>query len=326
MKPTNEQWLSLYEGMVRTRMAEQHLDMQYRKGRVRGMGHWSTGLEAVGVATAMSLRRDDVLFHTHRGFPELIGKGMAVYSIYAEHEGRATGCCKGKGSVHIGDARLGLWGLTGSLGMDFSLAAGVGLGFRRQGSDRIACKVFGEGAYPQADFHPAMNLAVLWKAPVVFVLCQNEWIQHTHYRTLIAVQDIYRVAAAHSLHTTLVEDGNDVVAVYDAVSDAVAWSRSGNGPAFVECKSYRVGPHFTGDPGGYQPAEDLARWKARDPIETCRQALMSAGLLAESREVEMRARIRAEVQEDFERAYADPEPDPCEVTTDVYAGLEVSPW
>lgn len=326
MRPTPEQWLTLHEGMVRTRLTEEHLDLQFRNGRIRGMGHWSTGLEAIGVATAMALRADDVLFPTHRGFPEYIGKGMSPYAIYAEYAGKATGCSKGKGGVHLCDPGRGIWGLTGALGTDYSLAVGTAMAFKLQGLDLVACKLFGEGAFPQKDFQPAMLMAVQWRAPVVFVLCLNQWVEHHHYRTVIPTADIYKVAEAYGVRAALVEDGNDVAAVYDAVTDAVAWARAGNGPSFVECRSYRIAGHFTGDPGGYQPEDELAAWKARDPIVACRKALLNAGLLTEQEDADLRARIQAEIEAAADRATADPVPDPAALLSGVYAGVEVDPW
>lgn len=327
MHPTSQQWLALYEAMVRTRTAEQHLDLQFRQGRLRGLGHWSTGLEAIGVATGMALGDDDVLFPTHRGYPEYIGKGMSVHSIYAEVAGKATGCSRGRGGgSHCCDPERGLWGKTASLGTDFSMAVGTALAFKFQNLDRVACKLFGEGAYTQKDFHPAMLMAVRWHVPVVFVLNLNQWIEHHHYRTVIATPDIYKVAAAHGMHAQVVEDGNDVVAVYDAVSDAVARARSGSGPAFVECRSYRLAGHHNGDSAQYLPPDEVAHWRARDPIARCRQGLLAAGLLTEQRDAEIRARIQAEIEAAADQAAQDPEPDPAAVTHGAYAGVEVNPW
>ncbi len=326
MTLANELKLSLYEALLRTRMSEEYLDTQYRKGKIRGLGHWGTGLEAVGVGTAMALGKEDVMFTSHRGFAEYVGRGLSVESIYAEHNGKVTGCCKGKGSIHLCDKELGLWGLTGVLGTDYGLAVGTALAFKQQEQDRVACVLFGEGAWQQNDLHPSMLMAVSWNVPVIFVLCYNQWIEHHHCSEVIPVQDIYKIPEAYGLNTFLVEDGNDVLAVYDTVLKASTLARNGKGPAFVECRSYRVAGHHSGDPGQYMPAEEVASWKKRDPINNCRTMLLTSGLLTEEDDGKLRTRIHTEIEEAFERVMQAPEPDPGDVLTDVYAGLEVKPW
>jgi len=326
MKLSKERYLKLYEAMLRSRMTEEHMDRQYRMGTIRGMGHWGTGLEAIGVGTAMALRESDVMFTTHRGFGEYIGKGMSPYTIMAEHLGKSTGCSKGKGTIHLADKAKGLWGVTGVLGTDYAMVVGVALGFRRQGLDNVACKLFGEGAWQQNDFHPSMLMAVKWNAPAVYVLCMNQWIEHHHYTDVIPVKDIYKIPEAYGLNALLVEDGNDVEDVYKTVSKAAELARTGKGPSFVECRSYRMTGHFTGDAAEYMPKEELANWKKRDPILNCQKKLIAAGFLTEEEDKALRAGIEIEIADALKRVINDPEPLPEEIFTDMYAGLEVEPW
>lgn len=324
MQPTNEDLTRLYRLMLLTRRTEEAVDGLFREGKMRGMGHWSTGQEAAGVGVGAALRPDDYLFPTHRGWPEFIGKGMSPANIVAEFAGKATGCARGKGGVHISSAAHGIVGLVGSLGSDFPVAVGAGLSARMRGTDQVACIYFGEGTAAQADFHPAMHIAMLWNLPVIFACVNNQYVELHHYKEVTHLDNMLDLAHGYHMHAIMVDDGNDVAAVYDAMTEAVARARAGQGPGMLEIKTYRVGPHFTGDPGTYMPQDEVAAWKQRDPIARCRAHLLAGGILDEVELAELESGVGQEVQEAMQFALDSPLPAVGDMYTGLYIEREVA--
>ncbi len=325
MQPTNEELTRLYRLMLLTRRTEETVDGLFKEGKIRSMGHWSTGQEAAGVGVGAALRPDDYLFPTHRGWPEFIGKGMSPADIVAEFAGKATGCARGKGGVHISSAAHGVVGLVGSLGSDFPVAVGAGLSAKMRGSDQVSCVYFGEGTAAQADFHPAMHMAMLWNLPVIFACVNNQYVELHHYKEVTHLDDTLDLASGYHMNAIMVADGNDVAAVYDAMTEAVGRARAGEGPSMLEIKTYRVGPHYTGDPGDYMPADEVAAWKERDPIARCRARLLAEGILDEAALAELENGVEQEVREAMQFVVDSPLPAVEDMFTGLYVDREVMP-
>lgn len=323
MQQGGEKLVRLYRLMYLTRRTEDSTDQLFQEGKIRTMGHWSTGQEAAGVGVGAALRTDDFLFPTHRAWPEFIGKGMSPRSIVAEFVGKGTGCAKGKGGLHISSAEHGVVGLVGSLGSDFPMAVGAALSAKMRGTDQVSCVYFGEGTATQADFHPAMQMAKLWNLPVIFACVNNQYVELAHFSEVISNENLIDLALGYRMNGIPVPDGNDVAAVYDATSEAVARGRRGEGPSMLEIKTYRVGAHYTGDAGAYMPPEDVAAWKARDPIARSRARLLAENVLSEGDLLALEKEVEAEVRDAIRFAMESPNPSVEDAFSDVYVTREV---
>jgi pyruvate dehydrogenase E1 component alpha subunit len=214
-------------------------------------------------------------------------------------------------------------GLVGSLGSDFPMAVGAALSAKMRGTDQVSCVYFGEGTATQADFHPAMQMAMLWNLPVIFACVNNQYVELVHYREVICFENMLDLAQGYHMNAIPVPDGNDVAAVFDAMSEAVARARRGEGPSMLEIKTYRVGTHFTGDAGAYMPQEEVAAWKARDPIARCRARLLAERALNEGELLSLEKEVEAEVREAIRFAMESPNPSVEEAFSDVYVTREV---
>jgi TPP-dependent pyruvate/acetoin dehydrogenase alpha subunit len=319
MSVSLEKILALYRVMVLTRLAEATHEALFHQKRLPVYTHLSLGQEAAGVGVSGLLRKDDYLFGTHRGMPEYLAKGMRLKHIFADYGGRATGLTKGKGGLHLCDAENGILGLVGSLGADFSHAVGVGLSIRARDTDQVVVDYFGEGTSEQGDFHPSMNMMSLWKLPVIFACANNRFTEYHPYRESTSTEHIAPRAAGYGIPWTIVEDGNDLVAVCEAMEEAIARARGGEGPTCIEFKTYRIAPHHTGDPCVYRVKEEVEAWKKRDPIERCRDLLMESKILTEELDREIRSQADAEIEEAVRFVEGSPFPDPEEALHGVFA-------
>lgn len=314
-----EEMLGLYRKMLLVRrMEEKHAEL-LASGQFWMMGHFGTGQEAVAIGITAPLRKDDYLFGTHRGAGEFIGKGMAPGDIWAEYYGRATSPGKGKGGLHLSDVRVGLYGLVGSLGADFAVAVGTALSSKMRGSKQVTMIYFGEGTSNQADFHPSMNLSALWKLPIVFACANNQYTELAHYRETCSTEHIAPRGASYGMAWKIVEDGNDVLPVYEATAEAVDRARKGEGPSIIEYKTYRIASHFSGDPANYQPKEEIAEWKKKDPIERFRGVLLERKVATVESLEAMNQEVVAEVEDALKYAQDSPWPAPEALYEDVYA-------
>jgi len=272
---TKKEALDLYAKMVLSRRTEEKHDELFQKQMVPVYTHLGTGQEAVGCGVSALLRPDDCLLGTHRGVAEFVGKGMSVTDIFLEYGGRVNSISGGRAGLHLHSPTLNILPLTGSLGTDFSLAVGAGLSVRNKGQDRVVVDYFGEGAAEQADFHPAMNMAMIFKVPVIFCCCTNQFVEYHRYRDTTCAADIAPRAEAYCMPWTIVEDGNDMFAVGRAMKEAIAHSRAGNGPYFIEFKTYRVAPHHTGDPCVYRTKAEVEKACKNDPMARAERALLA---------------------------------------------------
>ena len=306
-EPSTEEHLEMLRRMLLVRHLEEGFGALHREGRTRGPIHRCDGQEAVGVAAMAALRLGDKATTTHRGHAVYVGKGMEMRPIIAEIFGRATGACAGRaGHMLIADAEKGLIGGNAIVGAGIPAAAGMALSAQVLGSDSVAVCVFGDGASQTGIWHETMNMAALWKLPMVFVLEHNQFGLTVPTHVQSPVDDLSIRAAGYDIPSVIV-DGNDVVAVYRAVADMAARARRGDGPGFVECKTYRIEGFSTSDMGGYQDPEDIRKWKERDPIRLAIDALLPA--VGQARIDALLADAEAEVKAAFDQALSDPLPE-----------------
>ena len=318
MSLTNEKMMEMYKNILKIRMFEERVAELFAEGKIPGFVHLYIGEEAVATGICATLRDTDYITSTHRGHGHLISKGGNVRLMMAELFGKKTGYCKGKGgSMHIADVELGILGANGIVGGGPPLAAGAALAAQYQGRDDVAVCFFGDGAANQGTTHEAMNLATCWKLPVVFVNENNLYGISSCTINSMCVADIADRAAAYDMPGVVV-DGNDVMAVYEAASEAVKRAREGQGPSLIECKTYRHRGHFEGDPCVYRNEEELAEWKAKDPLTRFETKLKETDLLSPQEIQEIKDATAGELDEAVQFAEESPFPELNELTEDVY--------
>jgi len=317
VKVSEERFLNLYRKLSMIRRFEEKVDELFRQGRIKGAIHVSVGEEAVAVGVAEALSDKDLVMATHRGHGHCIAKGGDISSMMAELFGRTTGYCRGKGgSMHIIDVKKGMLGAVGIVGAGLPIATGVGVAIKMQKTRQVCVCLFGDGASNGGMFHEALNVAALWKLPIVFVCENNLYGLSVSMKKSSAVKDIAVRAKAYDIPGAVV-DGMDVLAVWKATEKAVRRARDGRGPSLLECKTYRFLGHSRGDPpyGPYRTQEELETWKRRDPLSL----LIKRGGLT-SNEVERIDKEVSEVVEEAVRFAAEsPEPDVDVALEDIYA-------
>ncbi len=309
----------LLQTMIRIRAFEERVRDLFAAGRLPGFVHLSIGQEAVAAGACCALAPDDYVFSTHRGHGHMVAKGADTAKMMAELYAKRTGSCKGKGgSMHIADAVVGVLGANGVVAGGLTVAAGVGLSIRQRRSNQVCLCFFGDGAANRGPVHEALNLAAIWKLPVVFLCENNGWGSTTSHRYACSVPDLAARASGYGLEGVIV-DGMDAVAVYEAVRTAVDAARPGGGPAFIEAKVVRWQGHYEGDPQGYRSKTEIMEGKARDPIQRLGVSLVAAGVL---RDEDVTA-LRHAAQEEVDRAVAfgesSPLPAPEEALQDLFA-------
>ncbi len=302
----NDTLLALYRKMVTTREAEQIWADMLEKKEFYLMGHFGTGQEAVGVGVGHALLPTDYLFPTHRGIAEFVGKGMTQNDIWAEYYTKAEGPARGKGGLHLSQYEAGLIGLVGSLGADYSIAAGAALSAKLRGSGQVVVIGFGEGTSSQADFGSTLNIAALFKLPLIFAMTNNEWCELGHYSGHVCTEHVAPRAEGYGIPWKIA-DGNDVATVYQTTKEAVEQVRAGGGPCFLEFKSYRVAPHYSGDDGAYMCVEDVCAWQERDPIARCEAQLKESGVATADDLDSIKGEVREEIHVAIERARSLPD-------------------
>lgn len=314
--------LGLYETMLKIRYFEERVAEVYARGLMPGLAHLYTGQEAVAAGVCAALDPGDYITSTHRGHGHCIAKGGDMRLMMAEIFGRATGYCRGKGgSMHIADPSLGILGANGVVGGGIPIAVGAALAIKMSGWGKVVVCFFGDDASNQGSFHEAANLAGLWKLPVVFVVENNLYGISVHQSRHQPITDIATRAASYGFPGVVV-DGNDVIAVFEAASPAVAAARSGEGPVLLECKTYRWRGHHEGDPQQgilYRSREEIQEWMERCPIKRLETHLLGAGYITEEEIKRVKERVARLVDEAQEYAENSPWPEVREALEDVYA-------
>ncbi len=317
--------LGLYRTMVRIRRFEERVEQLFLAGKLPGFVHLSIGQEAVPAGVCAHLRPDDYVTSTHRGHGHALAKGTDPAAMMAELYGKRTGSCRGKGgSMHIFDARLGMLGANGIVCAGVPIAAGAALAARLLGQDRVAVAFLGDGAVARGPFHESLNLASLWKLPVVFVVEQNAFASTTRYEEAHAFASVAEFVRGYGVASHRV-DGNDVEAVYRAAGDLVDRARSGEGPGLLEAVTYRLRGHYVGDPQRYRTREEVEEAQARDPVRRWREVLRSRGVPEEVLEaVEREEEERVEAAVRF--AEESPLPEPEEALEDLVSDPGFARW
>ena len=319
MTKSKEKMIQMYTTMYRIRQFESKLQEFFAAGKIPGFVHLYLGEEAVAAGACAALRKDDYITSTHRGHGHLIAKGGDLNLMMAEIFGKSTGYCKGKGgSMHIADVNLGILGANGIVGGGGPIAAGAGMAIQYREEDRVAVCFFGDGASNQGTTQEALNLASAWELPVVFVNENNGYGISCHISKSMAITDIADRAAAYDMPGVIV-DGNDVIAVNEAISAAVERARKGEGPSLIECKTYRWRGHFEGDACVYREQDELDEWVKKDPIPRFSKKLLDEGILTKKGLDKLHAKIDTELQEAIAFAEESPLPEPADVFEDVYA-------
>ena len=309
----------LFRRMVLVREFELRAIEERRAGLIPGFIHSCVGQEASAIGACLALESDDVITSTHRGHGHLIGKGGDPRYMMAELAARSTGYCRGRGgSLHIADFDLGILGANGIVAGGIPIAIGAALALSMRGERRVTLSFFGDGAVNEGAFHEAANLAGLWKLPVIFFCENNLYGEGTPQSKQAPVSDLAVRAEGYGFPGVIV-DGQDVLAVYQAVKEAAGRARAGEGPAFVEAKTYRYRGHYEGDPQVYRPPGEMEEWRARDPVPAFRQRLLEQGLFEEQALKEIEAGVQSQLDEAVAFAKAAPIPQPAEALQGVYA-------
>ncbi len=315
---TKEKLLWIYERMRLIREFEDRAAELFAAGKIPGFVHLYAGEEAIATGICALLSDADFITSTHRGHGHCIAKGVGVTEMMAELYGKAGGACNGKGgSMHIADVTKGMLGANGIVGAGGPLACGSALMAQVKGTDQVTICFFGDGASEQGTMHESMNLASIWKLPVVFVCENNGYAQTTPACYHCSAEDIADRATAYNM-PGFSADGTDLFAVYEAAQEAIARARRGEGPTLLEYKAFRYYGHFQGDNLSYFTEEERARNRERDPIVRFRQRVLDRGLLTEEELAEIDARARQAVDDAVRFAEEAPYPAAEECFTDVY--------
>ena len=309
----------IYERMQLIRVFETRVSTEFGKGKIPGFVHLYAGEEAVAVGICANLTDADYMTSTHRGHGHCVAKGVDVRGMMAELFGKATGICKGKGgSMHIADMDKGMLGANGIVGGGPPLACGSGLTAKTNGTDQVTICFFGDGASEQGTLHESLNLAAIWKLPIVFVAENNGYAESTPAHYHCSVENIADRAAAYNMPGVTI-DGNDLFAVYESAHEAVARARAGQGPSLLECKTYRHHGHFEGDAQTYKIAEENEKYRAElDPIKRFKEAVLSRGLVSAAELTDIDEQVNAAIDEAVKFAEDSPFPEVQETFTDVY--------
>jgi TPP-dependent pyruvate/acetoin dehydrogenase alpha subunit len=311
--------LALYEQMAVIRGTEKAAHDLFMRGLVKGTTHLAAGHEAVAVGTSAALRDDDYVFATYRGHHHAIARGATPEECLAELMQKATGVCKAKGgSMHLTKADRGMLGSYAIVGAHLPMANGAAWSAQLRGTEQVAVAFFGDGATNIGAFHEALNLAAVWKLPTIFVCENNRYMEYTPISSVTAVPNRAADRAAANGMPGVIVDGNDVLAVREALAEATERARAGGGPTVVEALTYRHFGHSRTDPAKYRPAEEVDEWMARDPLLVSRQRMVEQDV-SEADVDAADERAAAVVAAASEAAQAAPPADPAQAYTDVWA-------
>ena len=301
------------------RAFEERVIELYQQQQLQGLVHVSIGQEGVAVGVAMAMGEEDYLYGTHRSHGHFLARGADPDRMMAELAGRATGYCGGRGgSMHLVDAQRRIMGATGIVAGNVPLALGTALVCKQEARGQVVVVFFGDGASNTGGFHESLNIASLWKLPVVLVCENNGYAEFTPLSAHTVVEHISTHGEPYGIPAQVV-DGNDVSAVYQAARAAVARARNGDGPTFVECLTYRLRGHYVGDPDAYRQAQEVEEWRSRDPLPRLAGLLREQGVLDDARAQALEEEARSRVETAVRFALESPQPDPGAVAEQVFA-------
>jgi TPP-dependent pyruvate/acetoin dehydrogenase alpha subunit len=313
--------IEMHRRMLRIRRFDEEAVVLGGRGEIPGALHLSTNQEASVVGATLALREDDYMTGNHRSQRHPIGKGADINRLMAELMGKRTGICKGKGgSMHLADFSVGSLGESGIVASAVPVAVGAGLSAQVRGTDQVCLTFFGDGASNAGAVHESMNLAAVWKLPVIFFCENNQWAVTTSVAESTSVADIAARAAGYGMPGVIV-DGQDPVAVWEGTAEAVGRARAGAGPSLVEAKTYRVQEHAEGIPINtkYREQEEVERWLERDPLPAFRRQLLEQGVLDDAELEALEAEVEVEIAAAVAFARESEDPSPEDAFEDLYA-------
>ncbi len=317
--PTLETRLALYRSMLECRHLEKRAYDLFMQNMIKGTSHLALGQEAIAAGFGCAMREDDYTFCTYRGHAHTLVRGASMTGILGELMGLSSGLMRGKGgSMHLTSVEHGVMGSYAIIGAHLPIAAGAAWSAQYRGTGQVAVCFFGDGTTNIGAFHEALNFAVIWKLPVVFVCENNQYMEYTAIREVTAVEHpAADRAGAYGLEPILI-DGNDVDVVYRTAVRALDVARRGGGPSLIEAETYRHGGHSRADPGKYRPDDEVKAWLEKDPIPRYRQRLIEVGV-SEAQLEDIEQQVKAAVDKATEEARSAPPPDLAIAETDVWA-------
>lgn len=308
-----------YTRMVEIRELEERVNDLFAAGTIHGTTHLCIGQEALAVGLASVLRPTDAVAATYRGHGMALALGLTPRSVLAEIMGRSEGCTGGVGgSMHLCDMSVGVLPTSAIIGAGLPIAAGAALAYQNRGQDSVSVAVFGDGAANIGAFHEALNLASVWKLPVIFLLDNNVYGEYSRINLTTPFEDLYHRATSYGIPGVAV-DGMDITAVQQTISSAVDRARTGQGPTLVEAKTYRFAGHSRADTAPYRPAGELEQWRTRDPLLLTRQSLIAQGRADDNVLDAREAEVKAEIAEVIREVEAMPLPDVSAMFTNILA-------
>ena len=314
VKKDKELAKQFYTVMYRTRRFEEEVFEFYKRGLMPGLAHLYLGEEAIATGACATLREDDYIGSTHRGHGHLVARGADLNRMMAEILGKETGYSKGKGgSMHIMAMDKGILGANGIVGGEIPIATGAAYSAKLRGTDQVTLAFFGDSASNEGTFHESINMAAAWDLPCVYIIENNLFGISVDIRRVTREHQLSKRAEGYGIPGVTI-DGNDVFTVYETVRTAVERARKGEGPTLIECLTYRWQGHHVGDPGEYRDPEELAEWKAREPLGV----LEGNGLLTEKEITQIKAGVDAEIAEACKFAEESPYPDSSEAYSDLF--------
>ncbi|MBI4295782.1 MAG: thiamine pyrophosphate-dependent dehydrogenase E1 component subunit alpha [Chloroflexi bacterium] len=320
MRIGREELLRLYRTMLTIRRFDERASKEVRAGAIPGLVHAYIGQEAVATGVCANLQPDDRIVSNHRGHGHCIAKGADVRRMMAEIFGRKTGYCKGKGgSMHIADFSIGMLGANGIVGGGLPIAVGAAMAAQLLGGGRVVVAFFGDGACQEGEFHEALNLASIWKLPLLFVCENNLYGVNTHVGYALGSEDIAKRSAPYGIPGAAA-DGNDVVAVYEAAREAIGRIRAEQGPAFLEFKTYRWGGHFESDAMvDLRPTAEIKAWKEKCPIASLERRLLETGMVTQQELAAIGSQVAQQIGDAVSYALASPLPQPEDALEDIFS-------
>jgi pyruvate dehydrogenase E1 component alpha subunit len=317
---SKDKLLHMYKLMLDIRNFDNKVNQMVKKGKVPGMTHFSVGEEAANVGAIAAIGQGDLITSNHRGHGQSIAMEIDLNGMMAEIMGKANGTCKGKGgSMHIADLDNGNLGANGIVGGGMGMAIGAALTQKMKNTGKIVICCFGDGACNEGTFHECVNMASIWKLPVIFYSINNTYGISTPIKDVINIDYNYQRAAAYGIPGHLIEDGNNLLDIYAKFQEIVKYVRAGNGPVLVETLTYRWYGHSSSDPGKYRTKQEVDEWKKKDPILKFKAYLTEKGISSEAELDAMDAKSKDAVEEAVKFAQSSPEPTLESAFEDIYA-------
>lgn len=319
-KLTKEQMLEMYNKMLLIRNFDMELSKLYSRGFIHGMTHYSVGEEAANVGAIYPMKKTDLMYSNHRGHGQTITKGIDINKMMAEILGRATGQCNGRGgSMHLYNLEVNNMGCNGIVGGGHGLSTGAALAQKMKKTSNVVVCCMGESATNEGSFHECLNMASIWKLPLVFYVINNNYGISMSQQRSMTVEKITDRASAYKVKSIYVEDGNNVLDVYDAMTEALEYARSGNGPVLVEAKSYRWFGHSASDAGKYRSKEEVDAWKKKDPNEAFKKYLLENNISNEEELDKLEQEAKKVIKDAIDFAKQSPLADEKDAYTNNYA-------